>query len=218
MNTANSEPIDTFMMHSPNPSAQQISSEDREPDGVALQRNTRENYQESLPNLSKPVAKIDDVPEEEFKLSPRPHIEHSTPQVRVEPLMREAAEQAVPGSMPLGPSRLNEEEKERAARSMITLQNFGIRQNNSSSKLMQRRKRPMNLKLSVSCKCPRLSFAELQRFTPEPYPKNDNHFRIVSRDKQSKRQHQAVLFRGGDVAADTGGESSPMRLLQALPV
>jgi len=37
--------------------------------------------------MSKPIATIDDVPEEEFKLSPRQAIEHSTPQIKVAPLM-----------------------------------------------------------------------------------------------------------------------------------
>ena len=48
-----------------------MSSENCEPESGPMQRKTRENYQESLPDLSKPVPTIDDVPEEEFKLSPR---------------------------------------------------------------------------------------------------------------------------------------------------
>ena len=48
------------------------SEEERLPPELAtMQRKTRENYQESLPDLSKPVPTVDDVPEEEFKLSPR---------------------------------------------------------------------------------------------------------------------------------------------------
>ena len=58
-----------------------MSSEDREPPELApMQRNTRENYQDSLPDNSKPLTTVEDVPEEEIKLSPRPNvIEHSTP-------------------------------------------------------------------------------------------------------------------------------------------
>ena len=58
-----------------------MSSEDRElPELGLMQRKTRENYQESLPDNSKPLRTVEDVPEEEIKLSPRQNvIEHSTP-------------------------------------------------------------------------------------------------------------------------------------------
>ena len=138
------------------PSAQQMSSENHETEGyVALTRKTRENYDESLPSLSQPAANNDDVPEEEIKLSPRKEdiVEHFTPQVKVTPLV-EAYElhndSNIPNSTPLQPHRLNEEEK-KIAKSMLTLQNFGMRAN-SSSKLLQRR-RPNGLKLDLTNKC-----------------------------------------------------------------
>ena len=86
-------------------------------DVVALPRKTREAYEESLPEMSKPVAKVDDVPEEEFKLSPRQAVvEHGTPQIRVAPLMDKNdddffSDGGVPASVPLQPTRINEEEK-----------------------------------------------------------------------------------------------------------
>ncbi len=46
----------------------QISSENAEPE---QQRKTKVEYVESQPDNSKPTAVPDDVPEEEFKLSPR---------------------------------------------------------------------------------------------------------------------------------------------------
>ena len=44
-----------------------MSSENCETEGVSLQRKTKEAYQESLPEMSKPTERIDEVPEEEFK-------------------------------------------------------------------------------------------------------------------------------------------------------
>ena len=64
MTSQHSEPMDTSMINSPHPGAMQMSSEDREPTQVSLHRKTRENYEESLPSLSKPIEKIDDVPDQ----------------------------------------------------------------------------------------------------------------------------------------------------------
>ena len=98
---------------------------------------------------------MEDVIEEEIKLSPRQNVvEHSTPQIKVTPLMEPSAvnegNSQVPNSLPLQPHRMNEEEK-KLAKSMMTLQNFGIRPTSSSSKLMQRRNKA-NLKLRCDCK------------------------------------------------------------------
>ena len=58
-----------------------MSSEDREPPEYgSMQRKTRENYQDSMPDNNKPLRTVEDVPEEEIKLSPRQNVvEHSTP-------------------------------------------------------------------------------------------------------------------------------------------
>ena len=161
MISQNSEPMDTSMRTGSQPSAQQMSSENHETEGVALTRKTRENYDESLPSLSQPAANNDDVPEEEIKLSPRKEdiVEHFTPQTKVTPLV-EAYEvlndSNMPNSTPLQPHRLNEEEK-KIAKSMLTLQNFGLR-TNSSSKLLNRR-RPNGLKLDLGNKCKSLIYS-----------------------------------------------------------
>lgn len=61
------------MQQSPHPNAQMMSSENCETEirdtkeCVSLQRKTKEAYQESLPEMSKPTVQIDEVPEEEFK-------------------------------------------------------------------------------------------------------------------------------------------------------
>lgn len=140
MNTDNSASLDTNQVMN--------STENGEPELNTLQRKTRENYNGSLPKMSKPVETIDDVPEEECKLTPRPIIAHTTPQIKVTPLEpNEMFNDAIPSSTPLKPSQLGEEEKQRA-KSMMTLANGGIR----NSKLMARRRQGLNLKLSVDCK------------------------------------------------------------------
>ena len=68
MISQNSEPMETSMKQSPHPSAMQISSENAEPE---QQRKTKVEYVESQPDNNKPTSVPDDVPEEEFKLSPR---------------------------------------------------------------------------------------------------------------------------------------------------
>ena len=148
MNTANSEPMDTAMRNNTGASQQMMSSEACEPEGVSLTQKTRQSYHESLPDNNRPSNAADDVPEEEVKLSPRQPDMHLTPQIKVAPLMTpDENTSTVPGSTPLPPQAMNEEQKQRA-RSMQTLQNFGIR---SGSKLAERRNK-MNLKLRCTCK------------------------------------------------------------------
>jgi len=75
MISQNSEPMETMMQQSPHPSSQQMSVENVDTEGAAaLQRKTKVDYIESQPDMTKPIAKIDDVPEEEYKLSPRDQV------------------------------------------------------------------------------------------------------------------------------------------------
>lgn len=79
MNTDNSAPLETNMAHTHHSNQIMNSTENGEAEVNSLQRQTRENYNDSLPKMSKPVDTVDDVPEEECKLTPRAIIEHSTP-------------------------------------------------------------------------------------------------------------------------------------------
>ena len=75
MISQNSEPMETMFQQSPHPSSQQMSVENVDTEGAAaLQRKTKVDYVESQPDMTKPSAKIDDVPEEEYKLSPRDQV------------------------------------------------------------------------------------------------------------------------------------------------
>ena len=65
--------------------------------------------------MSKPKATVEDVPEEEFKISPRQLIpEHSTPppQIKVAPLVSESKDDSFcPGSLPARPTPISREEE-----------------------------------------------------------------------------------------------------------